>query len=395
MLAAMWDWFRRHPRFVDGVLAGCFVLPNLPYVLGGAYPGLVSMPLRLAGLALVVGLCAPLTWRRRWPFATFSVMAALALVQWLAGITVLLADAALLVAVYTVAAQSRRTYTWVAFLVMVLGNGLAAYRWSHPPGPARVPTFVFLTVCTVAAMLLGDSMRSRRAYYAELEARADRLEREREQDARLAVAAERARIAREMHDVVAHNVSVMVVQAEGAAYLLDTDRSRSRAALETVATTGRQALAEMRRMLGVLRSDEPGGDGRAPQPGLADLPDLVARVRSAGLPVALTLPDRLPAVGAGRGLAAYRVVQEALTNVLKHAGPAASAEVVVSSGSAGMRLCVTDDGQGAAADQTDGAGQGLRGMYERVGVYGGTLQAGPRAGGGFAVTAEIPWEGHA
>lgn len=391
MLAALWAWFRRHPRFVDGVLAGCFVLPNLPFVISGSYQGLHSPALRLGTAAIVVALCLPLIWRRRWPFGTFVVMVVVAFVQWAVGITVQLSDAALLVAVYTVAAQSRRTYTWLAFLAMEAGNGLAAYRLVGSPS---IASFFFLSVCVVAAMLLGDSMRSRRAYYAELEARADRLEREREQDAQLAVAAERARIAREMHDVVAHNVSVMVVQAEGAAYLLDTDRERSRKAIATVATTGRQALAEMRRLLGVLRSGEPSGDGRAPQPGLADLPDLVARVRSAGLPVALTVPDRLPAISAGRGLAAYRVVQEALTNVLKHAGPAASAEVVVLSGPAGMRLCVTDDGRGAAVDQTDGAGHGLRGMYERIGVYGGTLQAGPRIGGGFAVTADIPWEGN-
>lgn len=392
MLAALWAWFRRHPRFVDGVLAGCFLLPNVPYLLNGLYVGLTTPTLRLAGVALVVGLCVPLAWRRSWPFGTFCVMAGVALVQWLAGITVLLADSALLVSVYTVAAQSRRTYTWIAFLVMEVGNGLAAYRLVGSPS---VATFLFLSVCVVAAMLLGDSMRSRRAYYAELEARAERLERERQQDAQLAVAAERARIAREMHDVVAHNVSVMVVQAEGAAYLFDSDRDRSRAAIQTVAATGRQALAEMRRLLGVLRSGEADGDGRAPQPGLADLPALVDRVRSAGLPVVLTVPDRLPVVSAGRGLAAYRVVQEALTNVLKHAGPAASAEVAVLCGPAGMRLCITDDGRGAAADQTDGAGHGLRGMHERIGVYGGTLQAGPRVGGGFAVTADIPWEGGA
>ncbi|HEX6444858.1 MAG TPA: histidine kinase [Streptosporangiales bacterium] len=393
MLAALWAWFRRHPRFVDGVLACCFVLPNVPFVMGGAYRGLRTPAWQLVTLLLVIALCAPLIWRRRWPFGTFAVMAVVAFVQWALNITVQLSDAALLVAVYTIAAQSRRRYTWVAFGVMLVGNGLAAYRWAGPPGDSRLPTFIVLSGCVVIAMLLGDSMRSRRAYYAELEARADRLEREREQDAQLAVAAERARIAREMHDVVAHNVSVMVVQAEGAAYLLDTDRDRSLAALRTVATTGRQALAEMRRLLGVLRSDEADG-GRAPQPGLADLPDLVARVRSAGLPVALTVPDRLPDVSAGRGLAAYRVVQEALTNVLKHAGPAASAEVVVHCGPEALRLCVTDDGRGAAADHADGAGHGLRGMYERLGVYGGTLQAGPRVGGGFTVTADIPWEGN-
>lgn len=392
MLASLWAWFRRHPRIVDGVVAACIALPNFPYVIAGIYPAGQAMGGRLLATVFILLQCVPLIWRRKWPLEVFAAISAAAFLQWLAGHFMTFANVSLLLALYTVAAQSRRAHTVLAFLVMELGALLVMLRWVHGTND-RVSAFLGLSLVVLVSGLLGDSVRSRRAYYAELEARADRLEREREQEAQLAVADERARIAREMHDVVAHNVSVMVVQAEGAAYLLDTDPGRSRQAMGTVASTGRQALAEMRRLLGVLRSERPPDDERAPQPGLGDLPALVDRVRLAGVAVDLTVCPGEGQVGAGHGLAAYRVVQEALTNVLKHAGPRVRARVTVDRAGDVLRLTVTDDGRGVAADATDGRGHGLRGMRERVGVYDGTLRAGPRAGGGYEVYAEIPLKG--
>lgn len=388
MLAFLWAWMRRHPRIVDAGVAVLIGLPNLADLLAGNHPPGSSWDNRWVAAALTVALCAPLIWRRKWPVRVFAVTAAFAFVQWAVGVNVNLSDAALLCAAYTVSANSRRLLTTLTFLTMELGALLVALRWI---GGFRdgATSFVMISVFVVAVMVLGDSVHSRRAYYAELELRAERLEREREQEAKLAVADERARIAREMHDVVAHNVSVMVVQAEGAAYVMDTAPERSRAAVQTVADTGRQALGEMRRLLGVLRSGEAPDDERAPQPGLDDLAQLVDRVRAAGLTVQLDA-DSGPPMDAGTGLTAFRVVQEALTNVLKHAGPQASATVRVERAAGLIRLTVTDDGRGAAADRSEGPGHGLRGMRERAGVHGGTLRAGPRHGGGFEVSVEIP-----
>ncbi|MQA06639.1 MAG: sensor histidine kinase [Streptosporangiales bacterium] len=307
MLAFLWAWMRRHPRIVDAGVAALFLLPNV--LTGRVYPieqAVGGWPL---AYVFMVAMCIPLVWRRRWPVAVFAVLATVAFLQWAANHYLTLADAALWCAAYTVAANSSRAYTALTFLTMELGALLVVLRWAGA-FPDGAVTFVWMTVCTLTTMVFGDSVRSRRAYYAELEARARRLEHEREQEAQLAVAEERARIARDMHDVVAHNVSVMVVQAEGAAYLMDTDPQRSRTAVQTVATTGRQALAEMRRLLGVLRSGDAPADERAPQPSIADLPDLVARVVAAGHPVDLQLCTATEGVDAGVGLTAYRAVQE-------------------------------------------------------------------------------------
>jgi signal transduction histidine kinase len=201
---------------------------------------------------------------------------------------------------------------------------------------------------------------------------------------------ERARIAREMHDVVAHSLSVIVSQAQGGAYVAGSQPERAARALETIAETGREALADMRGLLGVLRAD-PDAAAPAPedpQPGLADLPELVARVRAAGLPVELTETGTPRRLGAATGLAAYRLVQESLTNTLKHGGPAARAEVRLQWTDEELAVTVTDDGDGPAS--TGAGGQGLVGMRERAAVVGGRAEAGPRPGGGFAVTARFP-----
>jgi signal transduction histidine kinase len=243
---------------------------------------------------------------------------------------------------------------------------------------------------SLIAWVFGDSMRYRRAYYTNLEDRAARLEAERDAQAQIAAAAERARIARELHDVVAHNVSVMVVQADGASYALGSDPDRARQALAAISATGRQALAEMRRMLGVLRRNEDGTEpGRAPLPGIGQLGELLEQTRATGLAVSFTVegvPQPLPD---GAALAAYRIVQESLTNTRKHGGPRATAEVTLRYLEDALLLRITDDGRGAAA-VSDGAGHGLTGMRERVAVYGGWVQAGPCPSGGYHVAALLP-----
>jgi signal transduction histidine kinase len=227
---------------------------------------------------------------------------------------------------------------------------------------------------------------------AELEERAARLEREQATEARAAVAEERARIAREMHDVVAHSLSVMVVQAEAAEAMLEVDPQRAQRPLSAVQDTGREALTDLRRMLGALRAPDEGAPSLAPQPGLAGLDALAEHVREAGLPVDLRIEGEPRPLPAGIDLSAFRIVQEGLTNVLKHAGPA-RAEVLVRYDPDAINLEVTDDGRGSGGDRENG-GHGLVGMRERVAVYGGELRAGPRPAPerGFALSARLPLE---
>jgi signal transduction histidine kinase len=245
---------------------------------------------------------------------------------------------------------------------------------------------VFLT-----AWVLGDRMRTGRAYTAALEERAQRLEQEREAQAKAAVREERTRIARELHDVVAHNVSVIVVQATAAGRVLDADDADPagvREALGTIEATGRAALAELRTVLGALRTDQD-DHARTPQPGLAKLPELVQRTREAGLPVELRIRGEHRALPPGVDLSAYRIVQEALTNALKHASPT-SATVLVRYQPNRLDLQVSNDDRGASPTGRHRGGQGLVGMRERVLLFEGDFQAGPLPGGGFSVQASFP-----
>ena len=327
-------------------------------------------------------LTLPLIFRRRQPFVVFSVIAAVAFVQWLTNVD-LFADVALLIAVYTVAAQEPRGRVIAACVMLELGVVLAVARWAEP---SLLPSFVLLTGMATAAVVLGLNVRTRRAYLETLEDRADQLERERDQQGRLAAAAERARIAREMHDIVAHNLSVMIALADGAGYMSEQDPERAAGAMEQVSRTGRHALGDMRRLLGVLREDE--SAALAPQPGLADLEPLLERVRAAGLPSSLEISGAPIAVGAGAELTVYRLVQEALTNTLKHAGADAHATVRLHYDTTGVEVEVTDDGHGRPR-VPQGAGQGLNGMRERAAVYGGELEAGSAPGGGWRVRTRL------
>ena len=340
---------------------------------------------------LQTGLVVPLVWRRRAPVAVFSVIAAVAFGQWLGDVR-LPADAALLVALYTVAAHRERHRTLAAFGVMELGIGLATLRWSvHDRG---VATFVSLSAMAVAAAVIGTNVRTRREQMEFLEDRAVRLERERDQREQLAVAGERARIAREMHDIVTHNLSVMVALADGAAFAQDRSPQRAAAAMRQVSSTGRQAITDMRRFLGVLRADEPDAM-RHPMPGIAQLDALAEQVRAAGLPTRLEVAGEPAAIPAAAQLTAFRLVQEALTNTLKHAPAGTRADVRVACAADTLTLTVTDDGPGAAdtgarpEDAAGPPGHGLAGMRERAAAYGGRLTAGPLPGGGWQVAAVL------
>jgi signal transduction histidine kinase len=270
----------------------------------------------------------------------------------------------------------------------VAGALLAAARWDEQSDQTSTLDVAFSTAASsLLAASLGAWRRSRRDQLAALEERNRLLAIERDQQAAVGAAIERARIARELHDVVAHSLSVIVVQADGAAAGAEQRPAAAAAALRTIGDTGRDALGQMRRLLGVLRSEQ--GPELAPQPGAAQLDALVAQVVRAGLPAALSVQGEERPLEATVDVTLYRVAQEALTNVLKHAGEVTRVEVLLRYGDDDVGLVVRDDGRGSRAPG-DGRGHGLVGMRERVDLQGGTLDAGPRAGGGFEVRAVIP-----
>ncbi|MFD8422444.1 sensor histidine kinase [Streptomyces sp. NPDC059466] len=393
----LYDFLRRHPTWVDGfwavVLLGISAV-SLTNVNGAAnHHGSLAaaLPISLI-LSLVVAL------RRRMPEKMLVVAAAMGLAQLVLDVDVVPADFAMLVIIYTVAADGARWASRFALVGGLCAATLSQIRWPQTDSGSlgNVLIAAFQTVPFALAWVLGDSVRTRRAYLAQLEERAARLEKEREAQAKVAVAAERARIARELHDVVAHNVSVMVVQADGAAYVMDTAPEQARKALETISGTGRQALAEMRRLLGVLRTGEHQEVGEyVPQPDVDQLDDLIEQCRTSGLPVDFKVEGTPRPLPSGVELTAYRIVQEALTNTRKHGGPNTGASVRLVYFDDGLGLLVEDDGKGAPHELyeeggADGQGHGLIGMRERVGMVGGTLDAGPRPGGGFRISALLP-----
>jgi signal transduction histidine kinase len=380
-VSVLYAWLRRHPLLVDGMLAAVLMLAGLAELIRRPWPVLPFM----------LTMVAPVVFRRRNPVLAFAVAVAGGAGLVLFGSGGSAADLAIVVLLYTLAAYRPRRESVAGLVICLIGSAAAVAMWM--PAGQQFPHVLLVGMVmfggtALTAWVLGDSMRYRRAYYLALEDRAARLERERDAQAQVAAAAERARIARELHDVVAHNVSVMVVQADGASYALGSEPERARQALGTIAVTGRQALAEMRRLLGVLRS----GDFRAelaPLPGIDQLRDLLDQTRAAGRTVSFMLEGTPQALPEGVGLAAYRVVQEALTNARKHGGIGASVAVSLQYLPDGLVVRVTDNGLGAAAAD-DGAGHGLTGMRERVAIYGGSVQAGPRQGGGYQVTARLP-----
>jgi signal transduction histidine kinase len=375
---------RRIP--LDALVLGALAAAGIGEALGD---DTLTSPDRAIGVVATILAVLLLAYRRRAPVATFVGVGLLcgawvALVYgWTQG--PFAGFLFLLVASFALGLHGRGRAPLVAFGVL-MGLGLVRDAYGLARGLEKAgdvfPAYIFFT----AAFVGGIALHRRELLASLLGERAERAERERELRAREAVADERARIARELHDVVAHDVSVMVVQAQGAARVLEGDQPEVREALAAIEATGREAVDDMRRLLGVLRrSDDE--LALAPQPSLGQLDSLVAGVREAGLPVELEVVGEPIALPPGVDLSAYRIVQEALTNALKHAGPA-RARVVVRYEADAVELEVSDDGPGVP--DTVGTGHGLVGMRERVALYGGDLEAGERREGGWALRARLP-----
>ena len=377
----------------------------IPLTLGLFGPGYHGLGWRLLLSAL---MSVSLYWRRRAPFAVLAVCFALGLAQVIAALGHGLDshtvpgfyDLALIIAIFSAVAYGAPATRLVAVAGGIGGATVASLVWASGVRNTwnEALAFCVLFAPVLLAWAFGTAARNRRAFLAGLEDRAERLQREREALARVAVAEERERIARELHDIIAHTVSLMVIQSDGADAAIEQDNLvEARKAVAAIGRTGRDALTDLRLLLGMLRSDRGIAE---PQPGIDQLQDLIGSVP---LEVRLRVdgpPRELPH---GLALAVFRIVQEALTNTVKHAGPAATADVRLSYSSGAMEVEVSDDGRGVeclvpAAPAGPGvlcglasAGHGLIGMRERAAMFGGTFTAGPRAAGGFRVLARLPW----
>jgi signal transduction histidine kinase len=391
---------RLRPWRLDGVLAALIMVIGVAdlVVVGERSPFDAddSIPV-FAVLLIIAGLSGPLVWRRRAPTAVFATVLAFCTVQWFLGV-LLHSDLSMLIALYGLAryAPARRlpwagAATFVASTVLVVRVELISQR---PVG------LFFVCGTATAAIAVGLAARIRTAQLAALADRAVRVETEREQRVQLTISAERARVSREMHDIVGHNLAVIIGLADGGASLAGTEPERSADALRIIAGTGRQALSELRRTLAALRehpsgpavNDSPGAE-MAPQPGTADLQALLGRARAAGPQVTFHTAGDITLPPPGVQLAVYRIVQESLTNILKHTGPKTSVHVSLHVSDEEVRLRVRDSGPPAGApfgDPPDRGGQGLIGIRERAALSGGTATAGPSPTGGWLVQAHLP-----
>ena len=384
-----------NPVAVDAFIALGLTALSILAIAGGARDLGSYDPLSLVLLVLTT---LPLLVRRRWPMAVFIVCfgatmghAALAREQ-------LSTTLGFLVALFTVGERKdRRTSGITALIAAVIVAIIIAWRASLPAGLSGL---VQTELAILATWVLGTWSRERGLRLGTAEERAARLEQEREERDRRAVADERERIARELHDVVTHHVSVIVIQAGAAERALDKRPDDARTAIEAIDRTARQALTDMRRMLGILGRASPaggagegGGENLAPMPGLDRLGELLERVRAAGTPVELSVTGERRPLDPGVELSAYRIIQEALTNAMRHA-PGARTSVAVGYGPSSLDIRVDDEGRrsNVAAEPQPGSGRGLIGMRERVAVFGGEFEAGPTERG-FRVTARLPLRG--
>ena len=393
------DRARAHPFAVDVVIAGAVL------VLGVLVTGTGTTS--ATDVAISLGLVAPLAWRRVATVPAAAVVVVVGLLQVVLTSTFLSANVAVPMMVYALAAYGPRWAGRTGLVLGLAGALLAALRYfaggTYDGGVSfyyarslleLVVTAGAIGALVVASWAMGLVKRGRLQREAAMRERAELLELEHDQEVRLAASTERARIAREMHDVVAHSLSVVIAQADGGRYAGRTDPEAAVGALEQISATGRQALADMRSLLGVLREGPGPGAAQefAPQPDVTAIPTLVDDVRRSGLDVDLLTEGEPVEMAGGAQLAAYRIVQESLTNVLKHAGPASRAWVRLQWRPDALEVSVLDDGRGAAAMLApDGEGQGVVGMRERAVLHGGRLETGPRHGGGYGVHAVLPY----
>jgi signal transduction histidine kinase len=369
----------RHPVSMDVAVAFAVAAGS------GVLDALSSLHLGYGALAWDVILAAPLVLRRRQPATAAALIAALCLVQWLLNVRAT-GDVSFLLALYSLGAYERRRWILATAVVIAeIGVVMALARWG-PPSDRLLPGLM-ATGTVTASWVAGIYVRMRRAYISSMLLRAETAERQRDSQAQIAVAAERARMAREMHDVIAHSLSVMITLNDAAAAVESSAQARD--TITQASEVGRQALAEMHRMLGVLRSGE--AAELAPSPGVDQLADLVSMVRSAGLSVELAVTGDLATLPPTAQLALYRIVQESLTNVLKHARDVRHVSVRVTRRGPDVELQVDDDGTRAAQSlqPAERSGHGVAGMTERAGLFGGHVDAGPRDGDGWRVSARL------
>lgn len=391
--APFWRWVARHGLAIDVVVAVALFLYDSMYLVG-QYAGfnVMSLPKFVVVEVLSAVICAAYVLRRRAPLALTTVSVAASCGYVVLGIGISPAPlVALWLMLYSLAVLRGWTYAVpaavaVAVWIIVAAQPLLAKQY------LRIGEVGMLAMVAVFAVLIGLSARARRRHVEGLRALSVHLARERDARAQVAAVEERARIAREIHDIVSHSLGTMVVMADGATQTVGTAPEQAGAAMARVRDTGREAMNEMRRMLDVLRSDDPAL--RAPQPGLSRLDRPIDEARSSGLRVDLSIVGAPVALPSGVDLAAYRIVQESLTNARKHGGSLLSlVSVTIRYRGVGVEVQVVDDGREpdeVAGSDSAGAGHGLVGMRERVAAYGGTLEAGPCAAGGFEVRAVLP-----
>jgi signal transduction histidine kinase len=367
------DLGRIHPLATDAVLAAVLLALSTVWLEGSPFAG-------PRATAVQTALVAAIAARRAWPSGIFLLVSAIAFGQWLLGFP-LIGDGALLIALYTVAAHESRVRTLLAAGVLETGAVMATLRW-EPAGTTPL-SLLFLSAMVVAALFAGLAAASGSRYLAWMDERALRLAVERDQQATIAAAAERTRIARELHDIVSHSLSVVITLADAAAVVSRSDPGRE--AITEASEAGRRALSDLRAMLGVLHTDGAPA-GSAPLPGVSQLGALIERVRATGLAVELGIEGSPFPLGAAAELNVYRIVQEALTNTIRHAR-ARHARVTIRYEAPRVAVCVADDGTAAAPGRH--TGHGIAGMRERAALHGGDVSAGPAPGGGWLVTASM------